>query len=504
VIWNVAAATLVAAALRFFRLGHPSLWIDEVFTWYGADIGRPMPLSSLLENVHGPLYSLLLHTWGAMAGDSEWALRLPSAVLGTATVPVFAWFAARWLGRDCAVPMAWLAAGSPFLVWYSQETRNYALLFPCVALAGVAMLALRERLSAGRIAGFVLASAAGLLTNLSWVLLIPLHLHQWLGAPDRRRRRLVVLGAASALLLVILSPWLPRLAAVWDWKRLHPAGPQSTEALRGGPAISLGAYPFTLHAFAVGYTLGPAIREIRTRGSGPAMRARAGELVVVAALFAVLGFLAIRAAARRRVLIASALALLVPALLVSYGALQNFKVYHPRYVAVSFPFALALLAAGLADLKPRARALAGAALALVWGLSLAHLYFEPVYGKEDMRSAAAIVTRGSLPGDRIVAAGADDVLIYYYRGPLHVERYWLGWAADSARMAAKLDDARAGARHLWVVWSRGEDLDPEGRFLRHVQAAFPAAESWETEGVRVWRLPGAPSPAGTIRPESNP
>ena len=37
-----------------------------------------------------------------------------------------AWLATRWLGPETAAPAAWLAAGAPFLVWYSQECRNYA------------------------------------------------------------------------------------------------------------------------------------------------------------------------------------------------------------------------------------------------------------------------------------------------------------------------------------------------------------------------------------------
>ncbi len=497
-IWNVLAATLVGACLRLFRLGRPSLWIDEVFTWYSADIGRPITLASVLENVHGPLHGLLLHAWGAVAGDSEWALRLPSAVAGTLSVPILAWFSARWLGRECAVPAAWLAAASPFLVWYGQDARNYALLFPLVALSAIALLALRDRLSGPALAGFVVASAAGLLTNLSFVLLAPLHLYGWLSGTRERGRRLAVLGGVAVLLLVALSPWIPRLAEVWDWKRLHPAGPASTEALRGGPAISLAAYPFTLHAFAVGYGFGPAIREIRTLGGAGAVRAHLPELLLVTALFGILAVLAARAAARRRVLRFALIALVVPTLLVSYGALQNFKVYHPRYVAVSFPFVLALLAAAFADARPRARIALAAALGAVWAVSLHHHYFVPVYGKEDMRPAAAWVAAGSAPGDRIVAAGADDVLIYYYRGPLSVERYWLGWSRDPARMEAKLEEARAGARFLWVVWSRGEDLDPEGRFLALLRSKYPEADTFASEGVKVWRLPGAgnPAPAG--------
>ena len=109
----------MAAALRLFRLGHQSLWIDEIFTWRSAGIGQPWAPARFLEDVHGPLYSLGLYLWSLVAGDSEWALRLPSALVGVALVAAVARLSARWLGEETAAPAAWLAAGSPFLVWYA-------------------------------------------------------------------------------------------------------------------------------------------------------------------------------------------------------------------------------------------------------------------------------------------------------------------------------------------------------------------------------------------------
>ena len=449
-----------------------------------------MPWAHVVENVHGPLYAVLLHFWGGLAGDSEWAMRLPSALFGVATVPALAWMSGRWLGRETVVPAAWLAAGSPFLVWYSQEARNYALLLLCATLSVGVMLGLRRRLGGRMVAGFLAVSAAGILSNLSFLLLVPLHLWWWLTAPEHRTRRAVILGLAVLAMLVALVPWFPRLTRAWDWNRLHPTGPVSTEALRGGPAISLASYPFTFHAFAVGYTLGPSLREMRVTGAVRAVARHLPELAWTGALFLVLGVLAIRAAIRRKAVTATLLALLVPALIVSYGALQNFKTYHPRYVAVSFPFLVALLGAGLADLRPRARAVLAGALAFTWLVSLQHHYFVPAYGREDMRTAATWMKARLRPGDRILAAGADDVIIYYYRGPLKIGRFWLGWAANPGKMAARLEEARRGADAVWIVWSRGEDLDPEGRFLGYLRTAFPAADHFSTEGVEIWRLPG--------------
>ena len=145
---HLLAATLLAAALRAFHLGAQSLWIDELFTWMSADVGRPFALATLLENIHGPLYSLAVHLGGGWLGDAEWALRLPSFVCGVATVPALAWLAARWLGRAEAVWAAWLAAGSPFLVWYSQEARGYMQLILCACVASALLVGPARRLPA--------------------------------------------------------------------------------------------------------------------------------------------------------------------------------------------------------------------------------------------------------------------------------------------------------------------------------------------------------------------
>ena len=189
--------------------------------------------------------------------------------------------------------------------------------------------------------------------------------------------------------------------------------------------------------------------------------------------------------------------LLVPALLVSYFASQNFKVFHPRYLSVAVPAYLALLAAGFADLSPRRRAGLGGAVALLWAFSLHHHYFDPRYGKEDMRAAGALLTARAVAGERIVAANTADLLFYYYRGPVPISHYWLGWAADSVARSQRLDRLIADAPGAWVVLSRGEDIDPTGAFARHLDERHPDAERFRFEGVRMWHL-RRPAPAGSV------
>jgi 4-amino-4-deoxy-L-arabinose transferase-like glycosyltransferase len=479
--------------VRAFHLGSQSLWIDEIFTWNNAGSGSGLGLRDLLDNVHGPLYALLLHLWSAPGGDSEWALRAPSALFGVAMVPVMAALASRWLGPGAGAPAAWLTAFSPFLVWYSQEARNYSLLMLCVGLAALALLGLRARFGAARIAAATGALAAGLLSNFSFALLAPLHLRWGLAGRGGRGRRAVALLVATAALLVAVSPWIPQVARIWDFRRLHPGGAEG-DPLRGATTFHPAAIPFALHAIAVGYTLGPSLRELRADPSSATLARHGLELTTVAVVFGALGLLGVRGLARRRRLVDAALWLGVPVLAVSWFALRNFKVFHPRYLAVCAPAFLLVVAAALADLRPRPRAVAAVAIALLWSASLANHAFVPRYGKEDYRGAAALVASRATAAERVLAVGAEDPIFYYYRGPAPLERFWLGYVARPGRLEQRWAEARAGVEGVWVVLSRPEDLDPEGRFARFIEAQDP--EAFRFEGVRVWHWR---APAGAAR-----
>jgi hypothetical protein len=84
-----------------------------------------------LSTAHPPLYILLLHYWGSL-GSSEFFLRLPSVLAGTA----FCWLAFLWLervtNRAAAVIGLSLLLFSPALIYLSAELRQYSvLLFFC-------------------------------------------------------------------------------------------------------------------------------------------------------------------------------------------------------------------------------------------------------------------------------------------------------------------------------------------------------------------------------------
>src|SRR5439155_18784221 len=69
---TILTATLVAAVVRFLRLGHQSLWIDEQFTLAAAGLPGRLDWRDLLQNIHGPLHALAVALAAAIGGPSEW------------------------------------------------------------------------------------------------------------------------------------------------------------------------------------------------------------------------------------------------------------------------------------------------------------------------------------------------------------------------------------------------------------------------------------------------
>jgi uncharacterized membrane protein len=119
--------------LRFFMLSYQSLWFDE-----GATLKLSYNLN-LLDNIKSfsvlktgdrfqPLYYWLMPYWRFLFGDSEFALRSLSALLGSVTVILLSLTALRFYGMNHALWVALIATSSAFAVFYSQDARPYALL----------------------------------------------------------------------------------------------------------------------------------------------------------------------------------------------------------------------------------------------------------------------------------------------------------------------------------------------------------------------------------------
>lgn len=127
--WDLLALLtimLLGAALRFYGLGFQSLWADELASW---DFSQRDTVGRVIRgDTQPPLYFLILHLWQWIFGDSEWALRLPSALAGWLCIPAIYLLGKRLYSEREGLMAALFVAVLWAPIYYSQEARPYSML----------------------------------------------------------------------------------------------------------------------------------------------------------------------------------------------------------------------------------------------------------------------------------------------------------------------------------------------------------------------------------------
>ena len=145
----LGAVVLLAISLRLrtTSLGSP-FWIDEGLSVGIASHGFLEIPGVLRLDGSPPLYYLQLHVWMALFGDGQTTTHVLSLGWALLSIPALAWGAGSLFGRRAAWYAAALAAVNPFLTYYAQETRMYAMaatLSAVVAATFVHAFVLRRR-----------------------------------------------------------------------------------------------------------------------------------------------------------------------------------------------------------------------------------------------------------------------------------------------------------------------------------------------------------------------
>lgn len=228
--FGVILVVVIVAALivRLHDLGD-GLWYDEIDTLVHY---VRQPLGYIVgtfdnKNQH-VLYSVLAHWSTASFGDSAWALRLPAALLGVASIAALAWFGAIVTSRAEALAASALLALSYHHVWFSQNARGYTgLMLATLIASGMLVKMTSEATPKLRLAvAYAITMGLALYIHLTAALIVAGHGLWWLALIIARRERPIwptawlpfvgfALSAVFALVLYIpvLSKLLPTLLA---------------------------------------------------------------------------------------------------------------------------------------------------------------------------------------------------------------------------------------------------------------------------------------------------
>jgi mannosyltransferase len=471
--------TLLGLLLRVWMLGGKGLWYDEAST---ALMARAAPAEIVRFHwnaafEHPPLWILLMHFWSRVFGQSEAALRAPSAFAGALAVPM-SWKVARaaWqgrAGRRMGLLTAALVATSPVLILYGQEARMYSL----VALLALASVVLAMRLlSRPRLVffvSFVLVNWAMLGLHYYSVLLIATEALFLLACALHYRRSAgqIALAAGLSVLPFLLWAWLAPGFRTTVGVVLSIAGGtgQSRLSFLDGwwRDVSFGSVRWQPPRAAAGYLLLPFLlagvltafrRDEVHAGSDPsAPRTRWGILFVLIVVVPVL--------------VAMALA----------GGMAT------RYILWVVPFAYLLVALGIRAAWRLWRP-AGVAGLLVAGVVAAlglYSYFT-AYQKSEYREMASYLTSQASPSDAIILEAPRQHLLAKYYLPKTGDLYPMPaidlpdyWPVTAPPVVPEEADHQLKAileKHgrVWLVLT-GEDEVDAGEFVQRYLAAISYA-----------------------------
>jgi mannosyltransferase len=471
----------LALGLRLYGLGHESFWIDEVASLRVATQSLHDIILNYRPHMHpdrgaeqAPLALAVMHLF-LSPSVSEASARLPSALLGAATVALLYFFARHLFPAPVPLLAALFLALSPLHVWYSQEARWYA---QWILLALLSYWALTSAWKTGsRRAWFAywLCTVLNVYTFILTFLIIACQGVSVLLLDRRRRDGAHVLPRFVLVQAAVVVTCAPVIWMIVETLGLTTGTPRPTR---------LADLPYTFFVYAAGYSAGPTTEFLHALPSLRSILSAYPVVMVFAAVFVPLVALGVRRILREP---PAAIVLLPwcfgPPLLAFLLSLISHVTYQARYGGAALPaFALLVALGSLSFHRPAGRWSAAAAVATCSLLSLTNYYGDPRYAKEDVRGTVAHIEVARQQGAPVAVVGQVDDAVAFYGPTLHVLKVeHCAENAERSSLPSTLDDGHP----LWLVV--GRDWDGQApRCLERLARSHVPVERQHFPGVDLW------------------
>jgi mannosyltransferase len=234
---------LVLIVVNSFTLFRQSIRLDESQSiWVSTK-----PVSTILkltgQDVHVPLYGLILHYWLQIFGSDVIVSRLLSLLFLGLSLPMLYILAAESSNKKIAILTIVLFMFSPFVAWYSYETRMYTLFLLVTTASHVAFLRfLRSRGDKSK-AALLISTVVGMYTHYFFMLVLVIEsayifIHSF-ALQDRTlvKKYLPILFLAG----IMFMPWI--------WYMLRLGGASNTQPLIPPPTSYNIFQTFSLFVF---------------------------------------------------------------------------------------------------------------------------------------------------------------------------------------------------------------------------------------------------------------
>jgi len=218
ILW-LALTVALSAALRFFRLGTKSFWLDEAASATLARLDwHPFWAALFHRQANMALYYVLLRGWIRL-GSSEFVIRGLSVLAGVAAIPAIYLLGARLFGPRAGRLAALLLSVHAFHIRYSQEARAYSLFMLMAILSSLLLLRSLEQPSRKNWGGYIILSALMVYAQVfgGWMLFV-----QWVSVYVLRHRvRWKQFLVSVAMICLLILPLALCLLFASDRSQLH-------------------------------------------------------------------------------------------------------------------------------------------------------------------------------------------------------------------------------------------------------------------------------------------
>ncbi|MBM3250107.1 MAG: hypothetical protein FJZ09_04585 [Candidatus Omnitrophica bacterium] len=353
---------LFACGLRFYRLDLRSLWYDEASLVNAAEqeysLGEILRLS-VLEKAG---FMLLLKLWANIFPDTEFCLRMLSALLGAGSVFLIYKLGKEVFSDTAGLAAAYLLAISPLHLYFSQEVTQYSLAVFCATLSTLIFFRILKKPAAGLYLSYVAVNLLLMLTQMAGAFIVILHnVYLFLSEREfKEKKNWLITQSLLALCIVPLYLFIFRRgSAINDISWIAPPGFGTLwETLKafvyGGERLAQGG---------TGFSIG---RQIFSRW-----------LILVCAGIIFKGIFSYRKAPVSGKIIFLLAWAILPVSAVFVFSLLFFPVYVVRYFVIFLPAYILLLTLGIASFRSRQAKAAILALITVFTLPALRAYFYP-------------------------------------------------------------------------------------------------------------------------------
>lgn len=472
---------LLGFALRVYHLDYRPLWDDEAFSVLIVSSDIWNVALAAVKDTFPPLHHYVLAVLMLAVGWSEFSVRFASLLAGVLAIPLTYQVGRLCVDRRAGLWAALVMALSPFMVYFSQETRAYSWLVLTTLLSVYTfvrvVLSLTEQGHAGvrQWAWFSVASAAMLYTHFLslWILVVEGLYFLWFWSKHRRGFRAWI-GAHIGIGILFL-PWVllilgvgvegstanagiqqfagiqtdaPIASLLWIW--------QEGQSVRGN--ISL---PDTLRQAVVSFTVGDFLT-----GTWELIGVLAFAGIALSGL---IGLAMWHKQVRRREAQEKTTAFpypvfflvlyaLLPVLLCYVVAFPASRPHWAKYFIMALPAYSLMVGTGLAILQRWRRGVAAlAAGVVIWSslLSLYNYFENPAYARPDIRPGVRYMEAFSAPDDALLANPPESSppLWYYFHGH---QPFYTPDQVNEERLQA-IARTHTG---LWVVQNLPVGFDP--------------------------------------------